>query len=495
MRTALGFCFATVDKKERWKNMILQKRIPKDFYKLFRTQNMQYYMMFLVALYDENTRAYMSLGLTEQECKNIISETIFKASIQWNIEIDTDMDGLAEAEVENDRELFGGSPTGILSRLVRWGWLKKDFDERLNRYVYSFPEYSQLYVELFQHLQTEDDSRERESILSIYSALYTYHGDREKNNGILKNGVLTCRKLSQLLTNMQDGIRGYFEALSRQKDFIGIQEVLVEELNNSDSKKYAILTTTDSFYRYKEEIKELISKIMIENDTQKEQLYLEKCEQQSGTLPYARLERKLEMCEEAGALVYRLEREFDLMEQKYKKLIEQKSVFAKRALARMHYILQEGNNREDYLMQWIQVLNRSENPEEVLDKTRGKMYFTSQYKLMSDQSFSNRKLQGDTEFSPEVVDKQKGDTQGEMGDYIPKPLYTKRELRAFRQQNMQGGMFVTTEKTVQSMEDLEKLLFLWQEATENINDSMTVELGADIDNETGMTYSRLVMKE
>ena len=51
-----------------------------------------------------------------------------------------------------------------------------------------------------------------------------------------------------MLANMQESMRGYFDELSRQKSFLGIQEVLVKEINNSDSKKYAILTTTDSFY-------------------------------------------------------------------------------------------------------------------------------------------------------------------------------------------------------------------------------------------------------
>lgn len=68
---------------------------------------------------------------------------------------------------------------------------------------------------------------------------------------------------------MQDGMRSYFDELSSQKHFIGIQQVLVEEINNSDSKKYAILTTTDSFYRYKEAVKELISEILNENDEKK----------------------------------------------------------------------------------------------------------------------------------------------------------------------------------------------------------------------------------
>ncbi len=471
--------------------MILQKRIPKDFYKLFRTQNMQAYMMILVALYEENIRAYMSLGLTDQECRIIIGDTISKASMQWAIEVED-----VEENAENDDNQFaGGAPASILSRLVRWGWLKKDFDEKLNNYVYSFPEYSQLYIELFQHLQTEDDSRERESILSIYSALYTFHGDKDKNNDILKTAVITCRKLSQLLTNMQDGMRSYFDVLSKQKNFLGVQAVLVEEINNSDSKKYAILTTSDSFYRYKESIKELISQILIENELRKDKMIMQKLEYQPGTLFFVRMEQKIEICEEAGRLVYQLEREVELMEQKYKKLIEQKSIFAKRALARMHYILQEGSNKESYLMQWIHLLNHCGNPDEILERTKEKMYFTSQYKLMSDQSFSNRKQQGDNEFRPEVIVKKDDQAQGDMGNYIPKPLYTKKELRVFKERNLEDGKFVTTKETVTSIEDLEKLMFLWQEATENTNESKLVELGEELTNEQGMSFSKLTMIE
>ena len=50
----------------------------------------------------------------------------------------------------------------------------------------------------------------------------------------------------------------------------------------------------------------------------------------------------MEYCDKASELVYKVEHEFDLIERKYNKLIEQKTIFAKRALARIHYILQEG---------------------------------------------------------------------------------------------------------------------------------------------------------
>ena len=45
--------------------MILKKKIPRDFYKLFRTQNMEYYMQLLTALYEADQEAYALTQLTD----------------------------------------------------------------------------------------------------------------------------------------------------------------------------------------------------------------------------------------------------------------------------------------------------------------------------------------------------------------------------------------------------------------------------------------------
>ena len=42
---------------------------------------------------------------------------------------------------------------------------------------------------------------------------------------------------------------------------------------------------------------------------------------------------------------------------------------------------------------------------------------------------------------------------------------------------MRDGMFVTDEQTVESMEDLEKLLFIWQEETNERMGEDTVKSG------------------
>lgn len=465
--------------------MILKNKIPKDFYKLFRTKNHDAYMQLIAAVYEENNEVYTTLGLTQEECCAVIRDTIARARIIWESE-----DEIQEQE-ETAEVLAEDSAVGILKKLIQWGWLKSDYDERLNTYVISFPEYSQLFAELFCRLQKEDDSKERESILSIYSALFTYHSDKEKNNEILKNALRTSKGLGQLLSNMQDGMRAYFDELASKKNFIGIQQVLVEELNNSDSKKYAILTTTDSFYRYKEAVKELISQILSANDRKREELLRAGHMLEPGSVAEKRNHYALEYCENTNELVFLVEREFDMIERKYNKLIEQKTVFAKRALARIHYLLREGT--EDNLVRLVNLLDRSPKREELLQEMSERMALTVPYKNVTDNSFSGRREHAGNEFVPLVIEQDEGKKEPKMTDFVPKPLYTRQQLQQFCQKNMENGRFVTTEHTIQCVEDLEKLMLLWQEETNECLKEDNICLDGEITGKDGVIFSKLVI--
>ncbi len=70
-------------------SMTLKDRIPKEFYSLFRTKNMDAYMQIVVALYEENNEVYASLGLTREECQIIIADTISKTGIPVEISTST----------------------------------------------------------------------------------------------------------------------------------------------------------------------------------------------------------------------------------------------------------------------------------------------------------------------------------------------------------------------------------------------------------------------
>ena len=485
--------------------MKLVEKVPKDLYKIFGSKYMEFYMQFLVAVYEESSQSYSLLGLTEGECQAIMNEQLARMTLDWS-----------EERFDEEGELLTRSNMAMISlrHFEDWGWLRRDYDETLNSYVVSFPEYSQLYVELFRNLYSDEDSKERESVLAVYSHLYTYSSDREKNNDILKSALHTSRSLLQMLANMQEGMRGYFDELSSQRSFLGIQEVLVKEINNSDSQKYAILTTTDSFYRYKEAVKELIEKNLGENETRREgfveklrdiQVQLAREEQEKSeernvqnklSIQRYRLERAVKLCDEANEMLYRISREFDAIERRYNMLIEQKTVFASRAAARIRYILMEGVVEEDQTIAFVNLLTQSEKRDEILDKLSQKMKLTEPYRVMNEKSLYQRRDRKKEAFVPQAVTEvtEQADSE-EMNEYVLKPLYTQKEIREFRKQNEQDGNFIVTKDTVKSMEDLEKLFLVWQDATEVAEGTEEIEVGEELENENGLRFSKLVIKK
>lgn len=487
--------------------MNLISKIPKEFYKLFASKYMDYYQQFLIAVYEESGRSYSLLGLTEMECRSIMNERIAAQTLDWS-----------EEQFDEEGELLtrANMASICLKHLEDWGWLRRDYDETLDSYVVSFPEYSQMFVELFVRLHSEDQTRERESVLAVYSYLYTYSSDKEKNNEILKSALQTSRSLLQMLANMQEGMRGYFDELSRQRSFLGIQEVLVKEINNSDSRKYAILTTTDSFYRYKEAVKELIDQNLSENEARKQE-FLDRKEQlqrqteeetgeaeagraaeqklpTAGTVMQLRkLERAVELCEEAMDIICLIERQFDAIERRYNKLIEQKTVFASRAAARIRYILMEGAMEEDRTAVLVKLLNQSEKQEEILEELGKRMKITGRYRIVTDQSLYRKKSGERTEFQPQAV--RRADTEKELDEFILKPLYTRQEIEAFRRKNEQNGVFTVTADTVRSVEDLEKLFFVWQDAVELAESGREITIGQEFESREGYRFSELKIKE
>lgn len=473
--------------------MNLISKIPREFYKLFASKYMDYYQQFLVAIYVESGRSYSLLGLTERECRAIMNERIAAETLDWS-----------EEQFDEEGELLTRSNMAsiCLKHLEEWGWLKRDYDETYNDYVVSFPEYSQLFVELFQRLRSEDSTKERESVLAVYSYLYTYSSDKEKNNEILKSALQTSRSLLQMLSNMQEGMRGYFDELSRQRSFLGIQEVLVKEINNSDSKKYAILTTTDSFYRYKEAVKELIDQNLSENESRRQELLDRLAQMKAGqngeqaevSIPYRRLERAVELCQEAMDIIYRIEREFDAIERRYNKLIEQKTVFASRAAARIRYILMEGAAEEDQTVALANILARSDRQEEILSKLADKMGLTERFRVVTERSLFRRRDTEKGEFSPQAVTREENHEE-DLDAFVLKPLYTRQEIAEFWRNNERDGRFQVTEDTVQSVEDLEKLFFVWQEATEIADSGKDISVGEELESEEGYRFSELTIRE
>lgn len=68
-----------------------------------------------------------------------MNEQLARMTLDWS-----------EERFDEEGELLTRSNMAMISlrHFEDWGWLRRDYDETLNSYVVSFPEYSQLYVEL-----------------------------------------------------------------------------------------------------------------------------------------------------------------------------------------------------------------------------------------------------------------------------------------------------------------------------------------------------------
>lgn len=187
-----------------------------------------------------------------------------------------------------------------------------------------------------------------------------------------------------------------------------------------------------------------------------------------------------------------VEREFDLIEKKYNRLIELKTVFARRALARIHYLLQEGAGVEDSTLELIGLLNHSDKKEALLEELRDSMYVTAPFSIVGDASLYNRRPRLENQFVPLALQEE---ASSEIADFVPKPLYTGRQLEEFRRRHTKNGVFQVLEDTVQSAEDLEKLLFIWQEATQSRQEEDRILLQEEIHQKDGFSYTGFSIDE
>ncbi len=99
-------------------------------------------------------------------------------------------------------------------------------------------------------------------------------------------------------------------------------------------------------------------------------------------------------------------------------------------------------------------------------------------------------------FWVQVQIEKEDETIEEMLDsFVLKPLYTSQEIAEFRRKNQEDGRFTVTEETIQSVEDLEKLFFVWQEATEVADTDKEITVGKELESKDGYRFSELTVRE
>ena len=153
----------------------------------------------------------------------------------------------------------------------------------------------------------------------------------------------------------------------------------------------------------------------------------------------------------------------------------------------------EGVAEEDGTVAFVNLLNQSSKREEILAKLAAGMGMTERYREVTDKSMYRQKNTDKEKFTPATVKEIPVEDEG-LEEFILKPLYTQKEIRDFRRKNEKAGEFIVTENTVQSIEDLEKLFFVWQEVTERAESDADVAIEEEVETK-GFKFSKLRIKE
>ena len=141
----------------------------------------------------------------------------------------------------------------------------------------------------------------------------------------------------------------------------------------------------------------------------------------------------------------------------------------------------------------VKLLNKSKNSQEILEKLSDRMHLTEPFRVITGQSLSRRRNIEKAEFTPQAVIPSA--KQEELNEFVLKPLYTRQEIMEFYRENEKDGIFTVTGDTVHSMEDLEKLFFVWQDAVEIAEDSRQITIGQDLEGQDGIRFSKLTIRK
>ena len=96
-----------------------------------------------------------------------------------------------------------------------------------------------------------------------------------------------------------------------------------------------------------------------------------------------------------------------MIERKYNRLIEQKAVFARRALARIRFIFQEGAHDEDNIPKLLRIMDASEDKEQILDELSSHIRLSAPYKVYDDDSMYTIREESDSQFNPLTTEKMR----------------------------------------------------------------------------------------
>ena len=415
--------------------MILMNEIPDRFWGLFRSINRTTYIEALLKINEEYE--YSNYFLSREVCLQVLEDYFtHERRVIW------------QDELEDETDALEPPASRVLNWLLKAGWLRKVDDYASMTVNIVIPDYAAVMIEAFFKLTSDLEDETQIYIQNIYAILFSLRHDKRASVSLLNTAYVNTKRLNKILQDMLHNMDKFFSSLLEQKAY---GELLKEHLEGYVEeivkKKYHILKTTDNFYLYKNDIKHWIREMG--EDIQ----WMDEMSNRSGQkVSAADIAEKLDQ----------IERGFDDIEHRITNMDKEHSRYIRATVTRLNYLLNQEDNMKGLVIRLLNHLSEAEDPDEAI-KEAGNCMNVSQLTILSEKSLY-KKRKSRTNFKENLMpDEELVElTEEEILNLNRlKSRYSRKEIENYIKSNSVNGRMEVREDTVQSNEELEKLILAY----------------------------------
>ncbi|MGN1192712.1 MAG: Wadjet anti-phage system protein JetA family protein [Dorea sp.] len=431
--------------------MRLQNEIPDSFWSLFRSVNREIYIEALLCINEEYQ--YSNYFLTKEVCIQILSDMNARKRFE-----------LQREENDTEFDMLETPASRILNWLLKAGWLKRIEDYRTLVTNIVIPDYSAVFIDTFERLNSEDFEETNIYIQNVYATLFSFRNDPRANLSMLRTALVNTRRLNKALQDMLHNMDKFFSRLLEQ-NFYGdlLREHLdgyVEEIVN---KKYHILKTSDNFYIYKNDIKQCLKEIRDDEE------WIENVRARSKAMG--------DTGDDVLDLLELIERGFDDIEHRIANMDSEHTKYVRATVTRLNYLLSGESDTKGLVVQLLNRMSASpERTEEMIQMTGTKMNL-SLLEILSEKSLYKRKKPRKDFISQMAPDETLEDLDRE--DVLKfnriQVRYSKKQIEEFIEEHMENEIMDVSQMEITNEEDFEKLILAYDYSTRKNSRYMVLE--------------------
>lgn len=223
--------------------------VPANFFSILVSPNREIYFDALMLLHDES-REKLNIGV-----EDFVSSLIFLLEDR-------------SFEVEEDDEAGTDvSPSGkarlILTRLVKTGWVEREFLENSFVEIITPRQYALKFMKLLREIGDVSLEEYNSLVFSTYSGLnQAMTQDKEHLYEALLSARSNTEELQYSLRRLYHSIRGYLRNIVSQQEVNQLLSEHFEEFRVLSDRLYHPIKTMDSVYRFMNPIQSLITEIL-----------------------------------------------------------------------------------------------------------------------------------------------------------------------------------------------------------------------------------------